>query len=600
MPTLPDSVGARQGAEQQRHRWGRREALEVRRSQEAVFRIWLAGMACTALPLALSGAPALPFPAWALWAVALALMAAVTLFAASSTRRNARHLARALDTDGTVLPAGTTQGEAWRNPSVRTLGYASVLFLALATVYTTISAVLVAQVNWPAAQAWLPALAAALCVTLGALLGWSPRPIEPEPAKEPARSNADDRALPTLRTPVSDTPPAGTRASAPPSGLALRAPTKPLLSRPPFPFLDAGMLTLGAATPAGERSALEPRTLRAGSLGEAIGALFPDGATLLPALLTPVAPRSRPSARPSPTATAPTTEARAASRPPEQRKQSLTEPKRTSRNHDRASDVRSSPWASPPPPPSADQERDTERPPSRRSELASAPVGRASQFPTTPAPAEAAGNEASALDEQDYPIHIPRSPKAPTFEIPGALPAPERREAGPDNFRPTLPAIPSARAAALASPSAEFVERPTRPADTALTPDEPPSLEQFEVVARTPAVPPPPPDDLAELEQFGPADDQLAADAVSDGTARATSSAETTAPPLREFDSSQPPTPVESEIRWMEVSERTPESSGLDREPTSEVVPNDALGDLEEPTSPDSIAVTPRKQAESR
>jgi hypothetical protein len=597
MPTLPDSVAARQGAEQQRRRWGRREALEVRRSQEAVFRIWLAGMACTALPLALSGTPALPFPPWSLWAVALALMAVVTLFAASSTRRNARHLAHALDTDGAVLPARATEGGAWRNPSVRTLGYASVLFLALATVYTTISAVLVAQVNWPAAQAWLPAVAGALCVTLGALLGWSPQQIEPEPAKELARSN-DDGAQPTLRTPVSDAAPAGTHASAPPSGLALRAPTKPLLSRPAFPH--AAMLTLGAATPAGERSALEPRTLRAGSLGEAIGALFPDGATLLPALLTPIAPRSRPSARPLPTAIAPATEARAASRPPEQRKQSLTEPKRIVRHHDHASDSRSSPWASPPPPPSAEQERDTERPPSRRSVLPSAPVGRESQFPTTPAPAEALANEASALDEQDYPVHIPRSPKAPTFEIPGALPAPERREAGPDNFRPTLPAIPSARAAALASPSAEFVERPTRPADAVLAADEPPSREQFEVVARTPAVPPPPPDDSAELEEFGPAEDPPATGRASDGPAQTTSPAETTAPPLREFDSSQPPTPVESEIRWVEVGERTPASSAFDREPTSEVVPNDQSGDLDEPTAPDSIAVTPRKQAESR
>jgi hypothetical protein len=128
-------------------------------------------------------------------------------------------------------------------------------------------------------------------------------------------------------------------------------------------------------------------------------------------------------------------------------------------------------------------------------------------------------------------------------------------------------------------------------------------------VARTPALPPPPPDFVAEddqRERAAPRRSQFEVAynakggpgyAEDDGQEQRHATAETSSPPLTQFDSTQPPTPVDSEIRCVDVAQRRPPESELERELLSALGAEGANRERETSATPDVVPVTPRKRA---
>jgi hypothetical protein len=307
---------------------------------------------------------------------------------------------------------------------------------------------------------------------------------------------------------------------------------------------------------------------------EALGALFPNGAKLIPEISTPITPASR---------------ARRTSGVQELRKQSLTEPKRLRSSRaepSRVSRLSQLEAESPPATSAIDSgDRDTERPPARRTDRAGSPAFNEPDVPTTPAPAEALRSEGTAA-ESDYPIEIPRSPKAPTFG--SASPAVGASLAAPSfeqNFVPTRPAGPSNEA------DPNFEELAARPTFRPGAADEPAA----DSLLRTTAPPPEPGLDpgapIAKPDERGPAshwrgsapdvaDEPTVADldladlrsAEVDDPSQ--SSAHVAASELAGATANTIPPPVhgESDIRWVDAeARRLPLGLESSAEPTGEV-----------------------------
>jgi hypothetical protein len=169
----------------------------------------------------------------------------------------------------------------------------------------------------------------------------------------------------------------------------------------------------------------------------------------------------------------------------------------------------------------------------------------------------------------------------------------DRQEAGPEHFRPTQPAVPSARGVAQTAPDSAAVTMPTLPAGSPATPlDEvEPEFGNEAVVAAEAGTAQA--DDLpferddaerdhaerdhAERDRSAPPRSQFevayaegAPGYVGSGDEEDTDArrahAETSSP-AAPFESSLPPTPVDSEIRWVEVkARRRPASDTLERQ----------------------------------
>lgn len=588
-----------------------------------MLRVWFATTACTAVPLALASGQPLPFPNWALWVTGLSVLSLVSLFAASGTQQNARALARALAARASSSDADeprVMRTSPWHVPGARALAGAGALFLALAALYGSVAFELLRGALWQTLPIWTTAIPAVALSVAATALGRRRERDTPNAAVE--------RIAPTLRVPVSDAARSGTAASeqtfdhsgrtpsmvGTPAGLASRAPGKPATARPSFDVDDV-LPTPPKATPAVSPTAVSPTAAsparavtpktatRPASLGEAIGALFPDGAALIPALVTPVAPRSN-SKRELATPTGQHLEARLGrhSGVQELKKQALTDPRRTRREADRTLGVEVRAPASNPSA-TEEQERDTERPPSRQTDRAATPEFREADIPTTPAPAQAEGDLPIPRAEGDeYLVRIPRSPKAPTFDaaLLGDAPrSPERREPGPENFRPTQPATPSAGHSELRAATDEALERPTRPAASAAV---------AEAEARGVSADERKPEDVLvePAEDASVAGDREAAAKSSDAAADSEPErlpddlsleqrpaeldrpfTETLSLDAAPFDSSLPPTPVDSEIRWVDVS--NPHQPGSkEHEPLSKAAGDDASESEQDPWTSDS------------
>jgi hypothetical protein len=580
MPTVPDRVDPPVEDSRQRRRSGRRQAVEVRRDQELVVRVWAATAACTALPLALVRGDSTPFTPALMWGFGLGILALVSGFAALSTGQNAHALEEAKaargeqGVDPTVNP--------WRGASVGTLRNASWLFRAMTAAYGAAACVVLARASGTDLSSWvLVALAVPWFVALALGLGTPATSSAASPTLErhtnsalSLRASFADADNPFEPEPITQTrSPASPTVAAMPKEPQRRSTTNPAPShgrsaRPSLQFEQTFESTVPAPALNSGTGARRPSSLR-----EALGSVFPEGVALRPDLVSavPEVARHKPAAE------------RHDSGVQELRKQSLTEPKRR-RSTLQEEQARLSQIATEPPPSTVvidSSERDTERPPSRRTDRADIPIFQESDIPTTPAPAsvrEATPPDGPASGMLAFELKIPKSPKAPTFG------RSDRAMGGPDpeqSFRPTRRAGPFVER----GPSdalADALSRPTRPADaegdlearlarvtarphvsesgehTRHSVDETPKPVSVTRETATQLRPVPSQFEIAYNGRGGPGyiepSEAESDDRVRDAAPKRSSSSRTPEP---SHDGSRRGSPLESEIRWVESAPST-------------------------------------------